>query len=108
MFDLAIDSKLRGCDVVKIKIGSSSAAKRRGGLTLWIDETAVAGWQAERRATLGGQRHYSDLAISLVLTLRLVFRLALRQAEAFVASVLRLLGLDQSVALAPKDRVSQG
>jgi hypothetical protein len=33
------------------------------------------------------------LAIELVLTLRLVFRLALRQAEAFSRSVLRLLGL---------------
>ena len=33
------------------------------------------------------------LAIELVLTLRLVFHLGLRQAEGFVASVLRLLGL---------------
>jgi hypothetical protein len=71
--------------------------KRRGDLTLWIDETALVGWQAERRPTPGGQRHYSDLAISLVLTLRLVFHLALRQAEGFVASVLCLLGLDLPV-----------
>ena len=40
-----------------------------------------------------GQPLYSDLAIELVLTLRLVFHLALRQAEAFTSSVLRLLGL---------------
>ena len=65
--------------------------KRRGDLTLWLDENALAGWHAERRTTPGGQRHYSDLAISLVLTLRLVFHLALRQAEGFVVSVLRLL-----------------
>jgi len=37
--------------------------KRRGDLTLWIDEDALAGWHAERRTTPGGQRHYSDLAI---------------------------------------------
>ena len=37
------------------------------------------------------------MAIRLVLTLRLVFHLALRQAEAFTGSVLRLLGLDLSV-----------
>ena len=57
--------------------------KRRGDLTLWIDEAAIAGWQAPRRTTPGGQARYSDLAIQLVLTLRLVFHLALRQAEAF-------------------------
>ena len=67
--------------------------RRRGDLTLWLDEAAIAGWQAARRTTPGGQARYSDLAIELVLTLRLVFHLALRQAEGFVGSVLRLLGL---------------
>ena len=28
--------------------------KRRGGLTLWIDEAAIAGWQAPKRTTPGG------------------------------------------------------
>ena len=46
---------------------------RRGDLTFWVDDAALAGWQALRRATSGGQRLYSDLAIELVLTLRLVF-----------------------------------
>ncbi len=71
--------------------------KGRGDLTLWLDEAAVAGWQAPRRTTPGGQARYSDLAIELVLMLRLVFHLALRQAEGFVGSVLRLLGLDLAV-----------
>ena len=71
--------------------------KRRGDLTLWLDEMAIAGWQAPRRTTPGGQARYSDLAIELVLTLRLVFHLALRQAEGFAGSVLRLLGLDINV-----------
>ena len=71
--------------------------KRRGDLTQWVDEAAVAGWIAPRRTTPGGQAPYSDVAIQLVLTLRLVFHLALRQAEAFTGSVLRLLGLDLSV-----------
>ena len=68
--------------------------RRRGDVTFWLDEGAVAGWQAPRRTTPGGQPRYSDVAIELVLTLRLVFHLALRQAEAFTCSVLRLLGLD--------------
>lgn len=71
--------------------------KRRGDLTLWLDEAALARWEAPRRTTPGGQRRYSDLAIELVLMLRLVFHLALRQAEGFVGSVLRLLGLDLAV-----------
>src|SRR5918995_1541703 len=71
--------------------------KRRGDLTLWLDQAAIAGWHASRRTTPGGQARYSDLAIELVLILRLVFHLALRQAEGFVASVLRLLGLDLPV-----------
>ncbi len=71
--------------------------RRRGDLTLWLDEAALAGWRAARRTTPGGQARYSDLAIELVLMLRLVFHLALRQAEGFVGSVLRLLGLDLSI-----------
>ena len=71
--------------------------RRRGDLTFWLDEAALAGWQAPRRTTPGGQPRYSDLAIELVLTLRLVFHLALRQAEAFSRSVLRLLGLELAI-----------
>jgi hypothetical protein len=66
--------------------------KRRGDLTLWLDEAALARWQAPRRTTPGGQARYSDAAIELVLMLRLVFHLALRQAEGFAASIFRLLG----------------
>jgi hypothetical protein len=55
--------------------------QRRGDLTLWLDEAAIAGWQAPRRTTPGGQAWYSDAAIEVVLILRLVFHLALRQAE---------------------------
>lgn len=71
--------------------------RRRGDLTLWLDEAMLAGWSAPKRTTPGGQPLYSDLAIELVLTLRLVFHLALRQAEGFTRSVLRLLGLELSV-----------
>ena len=71
--------------------------KRRGDLTFWLDEATLAKWQAPRRTTPGGQARYSDLAIELVLMLRLVFHLALRQAEGFAGSVLRLLGLDLHV-----------
>ncbi len=71
--------------------------RRRGDLTFWLDEAASLGWIAPRRTTRGGQPLYSDVAIELVLTLRLVFHLALRQAEGFARSALCLLGLDLSV-----------
>jgi hypothetical protein len=71
--------------------------RRRGDLTLWLDDEALANWAAPKRRTPGGQPLYADLAIELVLTLRLVFDLALRQAEAFTRSVLTLLGLELRV-----------
>jgi len=64
---------------------------------LWLNEAALTGWEAPKRSSPGGQPLYSELAIELVLTLRLVFHLALRQAEAFRRSTLRLLGLVLSV-----------
>jgi len=52
---------------------------------------------AERRSTPGGQPRYSALAIATALTLRAVFRLALRQTEGLIGSIIRLLGLDLAV-----------
>jgi hypothetical protein len=46
--------------------------RQRGDLTVWLDEAALAGWEAPRWSTPGGQPRYPDLAIELVLTLRLV------------------------------------
>jgi hypothetical protein len=66
-------------------------------LTVWFTEAAVAAWKAEPRTTPGGQPHYSALAIMTALTLRTVFRLALRQTEGLIGSIIRLLGLDLAV-----------
>ena len=67
---------------------------QRGSLTVWFTEAAIAAWKAEPRSTRGGQPRYSALAITTALTLRAVFRLALRQTEGLIASLLRLLDLD--------------
>ncbi len=74
-----------------------AALRQRGSLTVWFSEAAVAAWRAEPRTTPGGQPHYSALAITTALTLRAVFRLALRQAEGLIGCILRLLGLDLPV-----------
>src|SRR3712207_7111 len=71
--------------------------RARGSLTVWFTPEAVAAWQAEPRTTRGGQPSYSDLAIATALTLRAVFRLALRQTEGLIGSVVQLLGLNLPV-----------
>ena len=58
---------------------------------------AVAAWAAAPRISRGGQPTYSDLAIATALTLRGVFRLALRQTEGLIGSILQLLDLDLPV-----------
>jgi len=71
--------------------------RARGSLTVWFTAEAIEGWRAEARSGRGGQAKYSNLAIATALTLRTVFRLALRQTEGLIGSILQLLGLDLAV-----------
>src|SRR3954469_16914470 len=70
-----------------------ASLRQRGSLTVWFTDEAVAAWAAEPRTTRGGQPWYSALAILTALTLRAVFRLAYRQTEGLIGSVIDLLGL---------------
>jgi len=74
-----------------------AALRARGSLTVWFSDEAVERWRAETRGTPGGQRTYSDLAILTALMLRAVYRLALRQTEGLVSSLVQLLGLNLAV-----------
>ena len=74
-----------------------AALRQRGSLTIWFTDAAIAAWKAEPRTTRGGQPRYSALAITAALTLRAVFRLALRQTEGLIGSIIALLGLDLAV-----------
>ena len=74
-----------------------AALRQRGSLTVWFTDAAIAAWKAEPRTTRGGQPRYSGLAIATALTLRAVFRLALRQTEGLIGSLISLLGLDLAV-----------
>ena len=67
--------------------------RRRGSLTLWVTDEAMANWQAAPRLTAGGQPCYSNLAIETALMLRLAFHLPLRQTEGLMASVFELMGV---------------
>jgi Transposase DDE domain len=74
-----------------------ASLRQRGSLTVWFTDEAIAAWAAEPRTSPGGQPWYSPLAILTALTLRAVFRLALRQTEGLIGSVIRLLGLELAV-----------
>jgi hypothetical protein len=68
------------------ELGRHDIALRRR-LTVWFTEAAIAAWKAEPRATRGGQPRHSALAITTAMTLRAVFRLALRQTEGLITSL---------------------
>ena len=59
----------------------------RGSITLWLSETVINAWHD----VSGKGRIYHDLAIQCALSLRFVFRLALRQTQGLVGSLLQLL-----------------
>jgi hypothetical protein len=75
-----------------------AALRDRGSSTIRFTEEALAGWRALRRKTPGGRVVYSTLAIETALTLRAIFRLALRRSEALIATILRMPAIDPPVA----------
>ena len=74
-----------------------AALVRRGSLTVWVTEEAIAAWHAPATGKRGGQPVYSDLAIQTGLALRLVLRLGLRQIEGTLGSIAHLLSVDISI-----------
>lgn len=68
--------------------------RRRGDLTVWVAADGAQNLAAHRRKSPGGQARYSDLAIKICLTVRVVFRLALRKTQGFMRSIARLMCLD--------------
>jgi hypothetical protein len=73
-----------------------AALRKRGDLTIWFSEETLRDWHPSVGAIPGGQRHYSDTAIEMALTVRAVYGLVLRHTEGFLRSVARLqqLGID--------------
>ncbi|MEM7683347.1 MAG: IS5 family transposase [Pseudomonadota bacterium] len=73
----------------------NAALRRRGSLTVWFDPSTP--WHAAPSGRRGAQRVYSDAAIQACLTVKVLFGLPLRQTTGFVASLLKLAGLDWPV-----------
>jgi Transposase DDE domain len=74
-----------------------ASLRQRGSLTVWFTEEAIVAWRAAPRTTRGGQPWYSALVILTALTLKAVFRLALRQTEGLIGSIINVLGLTLAV-----------
>ena len=99
----------RVCTVTRLASPDAAHAERQAACstTGWIEcspsrlgnshcmgcSTEAGQLQAAPRTTPGGQPHYSALAIMTALTLRSIFRLALRQTEGLIGSIIGLLGL---------------
>jgi len=96
--DLGMKSRVHPRFKAKYRVGDwaeyDRALVQRGDITLWISPDATNAWKPAPSGRRGGQRKYSDLAIETALTLRLVFKLPLRQSEGFLRSVLILMDLD--------------
>ena len=75
----------------------NAGLKRRGSLTLWVDEKVARRWYHKGPAKRGGQRVYSSECIVLLLTLKVTFRLPFRQLAGFAESVFALMGVELQV-----------
>jgi IS5 family transposase len=64
--------------------------RRRGSLTLWVEDDALEHWQTRGP---DGHARYTDAAIQTSLMLRTAFKLPLRQTEGLMALVLTLMDL---------------
>ncbi len=64
--------------------------RRRGSLTLWIEDVVLDRWQS---VGPDGQARYRDIAIETCLMLRAAFKMPLRQTEGLMDSVLTLMNL---------------
>lgn len=72
----------------------NKALRTRGSLTFWFSEDFEKGWFAtlDDKHQRGRPFTYSNTCITLILTLRHVFKFALRQLTGFVESLLTLMG----------------
>ena len=94
------DGFLAPYKVIKVHIdrdvqGYNEALKRRGSLTIWFDPAMA--WEAAPTGKRGRQPDYSDAAIQICLTMKVLFGMALRQTTGFVESLLQLIDLDWAV-----------
>ena len=72
--------------------------EQRGSLTVWISEAAIKNWlDLEKTGARGASRHYSNLLIQTIATLKAVFHQAERQITGLVKSFFELMKINLPV-----------
>lgn len=73
----------------------NEALVNRGNVTLWVEAEVLDSWKnTKKTGKRGASKEYSDLAIETLLTLKVVYRLALRQTIGFARSIFKLMDVD--------------
>lgn len=72
--------------------GYTASLKKRGSLLIWLDKEMA--WLAPPNGSPGRPSVFSDTAIQFCLTIKVLFKLPLRQTPGMVASLLKLADLD--------------
>jgi Transposase DDE domain len=76
----------------------NTGLKKRGSLTLWLEESALAGWLTSQQSSKpGASLYYSDSAITTMATLKAVYHLPGRQCQGFLESIFQLMEIELSV-----------
>ena len=73
----------------------NAALRRRGSMLIWVDKDMA--WLAPAEGRPGRPSVFSEAAIQFCLSVKVLFKLPLRQTAGMVASLLRLAGLNWSV-----------
>lgn len=70
----------------------NQSLKNRGSIEFWIDKNSLKAWGAKpkRKRQQGHQKEYSNTAIKVMILVRKIFHLKLRQVEGFVRSIFRM------------------
>ena len=78
----------------------NASLRKRGSLLIWVDTDMT--WRAPRDERPGRPAVFSDAAIQFCLSIKVLFKLPLRQTAGMVASLLKLAGLDWPCRTSPR------
>jgi hypothetical protein len=68
--------------------------KNRGKITIWIKDEVLRSWSYEGKRERGGKIEYSDLAIEICSSIKILFKLGYRQTEGFIESLFEIMRVD--------------
>ena len=69
----------------------NNALRRRGDITIWFTEDAIAWWHTDKTGARGRPMEYSTIAMETAGLIRQIFHLPLRQTEGLMNSLARVM-----------------